>query len=60
MVFACHNVTALQPPLHHFPNRFLGFSASKIAFFGDKTALERPLILQPKIKHYSQIKISTL
>ena len=57
MVFACRKAAALQPPLHHFPNRFLGFSASKIAFFWDKTALERPLILQPEIKHYSQIKI---
>lgn len=56
----CHGATALHPPHHHFPNRFLGFSASKIPFFGDKTALERPLILQPKIKHYSQIKISAL
>ena len=46
----CHGATALHLPHYHFPNRFLGFSASKIPFFGDKTALERPLILQPKSK----------
>ena len=47
MVFACHNVTALQPPIHHFPNRFLGFYASKIPCFWDNLALGLAVILPP-------------